>query len=157
MNGEIENFEEVVAKGEELYRSFNVVRCPYFGEKIYFNAQGLEHLKFKHREKARTRHDQYMRFKLLHLVPEILQLSRTIQGIWETKHFERIRTHSRTDTILKPVTYYEFIAVLNKVRIKVVVKQIDGGQKFFWSLIPFWGIHKETRRRKLYSGNPEED
>ena len=157
MNGEIENFEEVVAKGEKLYESLGTIYCPYFNEDVHFNVQGLEHLKFKHRGKARIRHDQYMRFKLLHLVPEIIRLSRSIQGIWETKHFERVRVHSRTDTILKPVTYYEFIAVLNNVRVKVVVKQVGGGQKFFWSLIPFWGINRETKRRKLYGGNPEED
>jgi len=53
--------------------------------------------------------------------------------------------------------YYECIVVLNNVRVKVVVKQIDGGQKFFWSITPFWGIHKETKKRKLYGGNPKED
>jgi len=157
MNGEIENFEEVVAKGEELYKIFSPVRCPYLECEVYFNALGLEHLKFKDRRKPRSRHDQYVRFKLLHLAPEVLKLSRTLQGIWETKHFERVRVHSRTDTILKLVTYYEFIAILKKVRVKVIVKQIDRGQVSFWSIIPFWGVNKETRHRKMYGGNPEED
>jgi hypothetical protein len=157
MNGEVENFEEIATKCEAMYKTLSTIRCPYLEGDVYFNAQGLEHIKFKRHGNARSRHDQYMRFRLLHLVPDVLRLSRTVQGIWETKHFERIRIHSRTDTILVPVVYYEFIAVLNRVRLKVVVKQIDGGQKFFWSIIPFWGVNKATRRRKLHGGNPEED
>ena len=157
MDIDIEKFGEVVARGEELYKAFSPVHCPYLESNVHFNAGGLEHLKFKRPRYARSRMDQYMRFKLLPLAPEILRLSRTVQGIWETRHFERVRMHSRTDTVLKPVTYYEFVAVIKYARIKIVVKQIDGGQNFFWSIIPFWGLNKKTRRRKLYGGNPEED
>ena len=126
-------------------------------EKISFGAQGLEHLKFKRREKARPDKDQYMRFKLLHLAPEILKLSHTIQGILETNKFERVHLHSRTETILKPVTYYEFIAVMKRNRVRIIIKQIDGGQKFFWSIVPFWGMNTETMNRILHEGVPEED
>ncbi len=101
MNGEIENFDEVILKGEGLYKSFSSVRCPFFESDVYFNSRGLEHLKFKGRGKARPRHDQYMRFRLLHIVPEILRLTHTLQGIWETKHFERVRVNGRTDTVLR--------------------------------------------------------
>ncbi len=152
-----EDSVKVVSGGEQLYKTFKSIRCPYLNQEVHFNSAGLEHLKFKRRGVARSLHDQYMRFKLLHLAPEVLKLSRTVQGIWETKHFERIRIHSRTEMVLRSVIYYEFIAVLNKVRVKVVVKEIENGQPFFWSLIPSWGINKETRKRKLHRGDPEED
>ena len=157
MSSDIENFEEIVTRGEELYKTFTQIRCPYFEGDVHFNASGLEHLKFKRQRYARSRHDQYMRFKLLALVPEVLRLSRTVQGIWETKCFERVRVRNRTDIILKPVIYYEFIAVIKRVRIKIIIKQIENGQRLFWSIIPFWGINKETKHRKLHGGNPEED
>ena len=152
-----QQFKEAKDKGEELYKSLDQVYCPYFKEKISFGAQGLEHLKFKRREKARLDKDQYMRFKLLHLAPEILKLSHTIQGVLETKKFERIRMHSRTETVLKPVIYYEFIAVMKRNRVRIIIKQIDGGQKFFWSIVPFWGMNTETMNRILHEGVPEED
>jgi hypothetical protein len=98
-----------------------------------------------------------MRFKLIHLVPEVLKLSHTIQGILQTNKMERVRVNSRTDLILKPVIYYEFIAVLKRNRMKIIVKQIDGGQKFFWSIIPFWGMNTNTMTRLLHDGAPEED
>jgi hypothetical protein len=156
----LDDFEKVIAKGEVLYDSFVSVRCPYFSEDVHFNARGLEHLKFKRRDKVRPKPDQYMRFKLLHLAPEVLKLSRTVQGCWETRHFERVRVRGRTDTILKQVAYYEFVAVLRGLRVKVIVKQVETGQKFFWSIIPFWGVLKrngEAARRKMHGGNPEED
>ncbi|HAS80840.1 MAG: hypothetical protein UR25_C0004G0065 [Candidatus Nomurabacteria bacterium GW2011_GWE1_32_28] len=150
-------FKDVKEKGEMFYKSLDKVYCPYFKEKISFEAQGFEHLKFKSRNKARLEQDQYMRFKLLHLIPEILKMSYTLQGIFETKKFERIRVHNRTDSILKPVNYYEFIAVVKRNRIRIVVKQINKGEKFFWSIIPFWGMNEETKERILHDGIPEED
>ncbi len=157
MTLDLENFDEVRIKGEELYKSFNEVLCPYFKGKVSFNAQGLEHLKFKQQRKARAQQDQYMRFRLLHLAPLVLKLSATLQGVWETKSFERTRMHSRTELVLKRVIYYEFVAVIEKVRVKVIVKEVEGGNKFFWSIIPYWGIDKNTQKRKLHSGYPEED
>jgi hypothetical protein len=151
------DFEEVSKRAEEFYSSIGNVYCAYFKEKISFNISGLKHLKFKTDKVARKHSDQYARLKLIKLAPQILLLSRTVQGIWHTKHFERIRMNNRTETILKPVSFYEFIAVLDNVRVKVIIKQIDNGQKFFWSIIPYWGIDSINSRRVLHSGNPEGD
>jgi hypothetical protein len=152
-----EEFIKIKSEGESFYKSVLEVYCPYFKEKISFNVQGLEHLKFKRHEKSRAEKDQYMRFKLINLAPEVLKLSHTVQGILETKKFERIRMKGRTDTVLKPVSYFEFIAVIKRNRIRIIIKQIDYGQKFFWSIIPFWGMNTETMNRILHSGVPEED
>lgn len=150
-------FEEIKSRGEDFYKSIPEIYCPYLKEKVYFNARGLEHLKFKRLERARPEQDQYMRFKLINLAPEVLRLSHTVQGILETKKFERIRMKGRTDTILKPVRYFEFIAVIKRNRVRIIVKQIEDGQKFFWSIIPFWGMNEETMSRVLHNGIPEED
>ena len=130
MNLNITDFDLIKNKGENFYKTLGEVYCPYFKEKVPFSARGLEHF---------------------------LKSSHTVQGILETKKLERIRINSRTDTVLKPVVYYEFIAVIKRNRVKIIVKQIDGGQKFFWSLIPFWGMNKNTMSRILHDGLPEED
>jgi hypothetical protein len=149
--------EYIKTKGEAFYKNIGEIYCPYFREKVSFNSKGLEHLKFIQREKARLEKDQYMRFKLIHLAPEILRLSHTIQGVFETKKFEKIRVHSRTDTVLKLVSYFEFIAVIKRNRVRIIVKQIENGQKFFFSIIPFWSMNTETMTRILHNGSPEED
>ncbi len=151
------DFDRVKEQAEKFYASIDSVRCPYFGEKISFNAKGLKHLKFKAEGKARSRKEQYARLKLLHLAPKVLELSKTIQGIWNTKKFEMQKTHSRWEKVLKDTTFYEFIAVIDNVRLKVIIKEVFGGEKHFWSVIPFWKIDKENSKRILHSGNPEED
>ena len=152
-----EQFKNVKTKGEDLYKSIGEIYCPYLKEKVSFNTKGLEHLKFKKHEKSRSEKDQYMRFKLIHLAPEVLKVSHTVQGILETKKFERIRMKNRTDTVLKPVSYFEFIAVIKRNRVRIIVKQIENSQKFFWSIIPFWGMNESTMTRILHDGNLEDD
>ena len=98
-----------------------------------------------------------MRLKLIHLAPIILGKTSTLQGIWETKNFEKVRSHNRTDNILKEVIYYEFIAVIENIRVKIIIKQIDVSRKIFWSIIPYWRIDKNTNKRNLHSGFPEVD
>ena len=152
-----QQFEEIKSKGEKLYKTLGEVYCPYLKETVSFNARGLEHLKFKQMERVRPERDQYMRFKLIHLAPEVLKLSHTVQGVLKTSAFERVRVNSRTDTLLKTVIYYEFVAVIKRNRIKVILKQIDNSKIIFWSIIPFWGMDTNTMTRLLHDGIPEED
>lgn len=151
------DFDAVKAEAEEFYRPLSEIHCPYFGEKITFNAKGLRHLKFKSDQQARSRDEQYARLKLLHYAPEVLKKSCTVQGIWRTKKIEEQKTNSRWERIMKEVVFYEFIAVLDNVRVKVIVKEVQGGERHFWSVIPYWGIDKMNSRRVLHSGDPEHD
>lgn len=151
------DFDSVKKNAETFYETIGEVYCPYLKEKITFNVKGLKHLKFKSDRHARSRTDQYARLKLLHLAPQVLKMSHTLQGIWKTRQFETLKINSRWERIIKEVTFYEFIAVLENIRAKVIVKEIYGGEKHFWSVIPYWGINKENRKRVLYSGNPEHD
>lgn len=152
-----QDFEKVKSEAEEFYKTINKVYCPYFKEVIAFNAKGLKHLKFKSDRQARPRGDQYSRLKLLRFAPEILKQSHTVQGIWRLRKFEHQKTNSRWQYVMKDIIFYEFIAVLENIRIKIIIKEIQGGEKYFWSVIPFWGIDKETSKRILHSGNPEQD
>lgn len=152
-----QEFEKTKNEAEKLYQTFGFIYCPYFAVKIAFNAKGLRHLKFKSDQQARPQKDQYPRLKLLHLAPQVLVKSHTLQGIWQTKQFEPSNTNGKWKYEMKEVIFYEFIAVLENVRIKVIVKEVLGGEKYFWSVIPFWGIDKASSRRILCSGNPNFD
>ncbi|OGN09446.1 MAG: hypothetical protein A3C61_01225 [Candidatus Yanofskybacteria bacterium RIFCSPHIGHO2_02_FULL_39_10] len=152
-----EEFEKIRSNFELGYKAIKEVRCPYFTGPVVFNAMGLEHLKFMRKNHARPRNEQLLRMRLFPLAPEIVSLSQTIQGITYTKHFENLRTNQRYQSILLPVYYYEFVAILKDKRVRVVIKQIEDGPRFFWSIIPFWKIDKNTNRRKMSYGNPEID
>lgn len=157
MKNNIQDFGEVYQKGKEFYETIGKVFCPYFQSAISFNELGMEHLHYKKREKFRPEQDQYMRFKLISYAPEIIKRSHTIQGLLETSQFEKVRSHNKTEYVMKFVRFYEFIAVIKRSRIKIIVKQIGDGEKFFWSIIPFWGMDITTKSRILHDGVPEED
>jgi len=153
-----EEFQNLKQEAEKFYKSITEgVLCPYFKEKISFNAKGLEHLKFSRKNHARIQQDQYMRLKLLHLAPRVLGLSHTIQGISERTGFELIRSSAHNETLPKFSTCYEFVAIIDNVRVKVVVKQVENGPKYFWSIIPFWKYDEKKKKRRMCYGNPEED
>ena len=152
-----EDFEKIKKEAEEFYETIGEIYCPYFCEKIAFNVKGLKHLKFKTDQQARPRIDQYARLKLLHLAPEMLKLSRTVQGISEKKKFEFQNTNSRWEHVARLVKHYEFVAVLKNISLIGIVIEVEGVQKHFWSVIPFWGIDKKTSKRVLYSGDLELD
>ena len=149
-----EEFEKIKSTAETFYKSIGSVRCPYFNENINFNTDGLEHLKFKAWNRARKQSDQFMRLKLIKLAPEVIRNSRTLQGIWETKMPVRRKRHGVWESVFTDVIYYEFIAVLERKRVKVIVKQFLGGEKFFWTMIPFWRTNS-FNKRVLHDGNPE--
>jgi len=144
-----ERFSKAKEEAEALYKSI--------GEKVSFNAKGLEHLKFKGRNKARSQRDQYIRLRLLSLAPEIIKKSHTLQGLFETKNFELEKTSSQWKGILRNVVYYEFISVIKKTRVRVLIKKVEDGPKYFWSIIPFWKQSELTGKRHIHNGKPEED
>lgn len=152
-----EDFSKIKEEAENFYIKIDRVYCPYFKDKIIFNAKGLRHLKFKSDKQARSRADQYVRLKLIYLAPEILKNSCTLQGVWKTKLFQSQKTNSRWEHAMKDIIFYEFIAVIKNIRSKVIIKEVIGGEKYFWSIIPFWRIDKNNSKRIFHDGNPEFD
>ena len=154
-------FNEVKHEAEDFYNKIECVYSPYFKENIHFNSKGLDHLIFKTWNRTRSITDQFSRLRHLKLAPNIISQSKTLQGVWATQKFERVKKRDGGwQQLLKLITYYEFIAVMeshgSKVRVKVIVKQIEGGEKFFFSIIPFWGSNKKGERI-MHSGDPEND
>lgn len=151
-----ESFDFIKAKAESFYKSIGSVRCPYFNESIGFNAKGLDHIKFKKWNKTRSVSDQYMRLKHVGLAPKVISKSATLQGQSITKEIEKIKINNRWEKKLVNVYYFEFIAIFDGVRVRIILKQIENGDKYFWSIIPFW--HVNLRGEKLLnSGFPKED
>src|SRR5258708_890513 len=119
-----QKFEETREKAELFYRKIGEIYCPYFKDKIAFNSRGIEHIKFHNIRKARTRQDQYIRFRLISLAPKIIGDSHTLQGISTRNVFEHEKSHKKWQTVLRQATYYEFVAVIKDVRVRVIIKKV---------------------------------
>ncbi|MFH0988024.1 MAG: hypothetical protein V1763_01495 [Parcubacteria group bacterium] len=153
-------FNFVRKRAEEEYAKIGSAYCPYLQDAVHFNRVGFEHLLFKEWNKTRSEVEQYIRLKLLRLAPVILSRSHTLQEYDERKIVVRQKINARWESRLKKVRYYVFVAIVKDVRIKIIVKEIEGGAKTFHSLYPSWKVViKEggERTKKFFSGNPETD
>lgn len=150
-------FEELRTSFEASYQVLKQVHCPYLDMAVHFNAMGLEHLKFGRKNHARPHQEQAIRMQLFYLASQIIQASRTVQGLSQARGFEAIRSNGGTDTRLVQISYTEFVAILDNKRVRVVLKRIEDGPWFYWSVIPFWKINLRNGGRKIHYGNPEVD
>jgi hypothetical protein len=149
--------EEIKQKSKEEYSKIGRTWCPYLEDYVYFNKEGFEHLLFKTWNRGRSKLEQYTRLRLLALVPGIIAKTHTLQEYDERNILVRQKTNSRWEKRMKLVRYYVFISIVKEVRLKIIVKKIDGGNKFFYSLYPSWRvIEKDGQSKKIfYSGNLE--
>jgi hypothetical protein len=148
-------FEKNKRQAENDYKKIKLVKCPYLKKEISFNTKGLEHIKFKGRNKARNIRDQYIRLKCLPLAKKILERSHTLQGFQERNEMVRVKKNKWIYE-MKLVCYYEFVAIIGDIRVRIIVKKEDGGDLYFWSIIPFWKMDINGNRL-IHSGNPKED
>ncbi len=148
-------------KAEDNYKKIGDIKCPYFNDdNIHFNTKGLNHLLFKSWNRARSQKEQYTRLRLIPLARKIIAKSNTLQEFDEREIFVKQKINSRWEKRLKIVRYYVFIAIFKKTRLKVVVKEIDGGDKFFYSLYPHWQIEIDgdgNEHKVFYTGDLEND
>lgn len=148
------NLESLAREAEVQYKNIGSVACPYFKGEVVFNRNGWSHLKFKSEYEARPHSDQFIRMKNIRFAAVILRKSSTLQEIRMKKVMVKVKTRNRRGEIFKRATYYGFLAIIqdgeHRKRFKVIVREIEGGQKHFWSIIPSW---KNTKELKLYSGD----
>lgn len=152
------NLEKAKEEAECAYHEIGEVHCPYLKDTVAFNRKGLAHIKFKSEHKARNRDDQYIRLKNITLAPRIIEKSHTLQEYKEARVFEENKSNKRREKVLKNAKFYGFIAIVRDgtflKRLKIIVKEVEGGNKHFWSIVPYW---KSNRELKIHSGDPETD
>lgn len=157
-----EKLEKIKLEIKALYEATKSVRCPYLDEDVFFNNSGFSHLLTRSWNRGRSTLEQYQRLRLFPRAVEVIKKSHLVQE-HEVRHdFVRTSANSKWGKTLKNITYYAFVSVFPQVglRIKVVVKQVEGGRPFFWSVYPSWKIEidGEGYKKKVFcSGNLETD
>lgn len=156
-----EDFEKLKAMVRHDYDDTHEVYCPYLGESVKFSAAGFEHLLFKgsSKVKERSRPEQAIRLKLFRLAPELLRITKTLQEFHRENQFVIVKMNKRKEKVMKAIQYWGFVAILHERKIKVIVKQVGEGNKYFWSVIPNWRSRKSYESYSViqYSGDLEND
>ncbi len=83
-----------------------------------------------------------------------------MQEFDERKLFVRRKSKDGWNQTLKIVKYYIFVAIVGELRLKVIIKEIEGGQKNFHSVYPSWQVTVDdggVKKKKFFTGEPEID
>lgn len=157
---DVSNYEKLKEDARNFYNAIGAVFCPVFSQKVYFTAEGFNHIIFKGARRERERPSQILRFKLLPLALKLLRVATIYQEFEESlKEFE-VRSFKRKIRKTICVRYWGIIAIIDGRKIKVIVRKIgDNGMMHFWSIVPSWTTNKyrDTRFFTTMKGSPEDD
>ena len=131
-----------------------------FKEKVIFPADGFNHIIFKKPRIEREKSAQLLRFKILYLAKELINISTTYQEFEELIKEFPVKKYNKKTKENKIVKYWGIIAIINNQKIKVIVRKIgDNGSLHFWSVIPAWKTNKyrDIKFFNTMTGNPDED
>ncbi len=157
-----EKFKKVREEAEKFYESIDKVYCPYLKADVHFNSEGFEHLLFMSWNRGRPISEKYIRLRLLPKAAEIIKKSHTLQEYSERKMLVRQKINSRWEKRMRLVKYYAFVALIpdKGIRFKIICKQIESGEPFFWSVYPSWRKKKDIfgkEKKIFYTGDLERD
>ena len=121
--------ENIKNQARELFKNTKSVPCPAFpGEEIVFNSKGLSHLFYKGSQKnaSRPSKEAEVRISLLPRAMKVLKLMPLAQeeSVFVAKDGKQVK-------------YWDFEAVVDDRRIKVIVRQIGNGKKHFMTLVDY--------------------
>lgn len=154
------DYQTLKAGAQMIYNNINSVFSPALKDKITFNAEGFNHIIFKKKRSERERSSQLLRFNLIPLAKQLIELSTTHQEYEEGFKEVSLKRHKKRIIKNSPVKYWGIIAIINNKKIKVIIRKIgDNGSLHFWSIIPNWTTNKvrDTKFFTTMQGCPEED
>jgi len=147
-NEKIEDYANIRNKAKEIYDTFDKVFCPAIGQHIHFTSNGFNHLVYKNAKKERSERVQILRFDLLKKAKFIIENSTTFQEFEEEYEYRRVNRYGKYISVNLLVKYWGFVAIIDRFRVKVVVRQIGNSKVEFYSVIPAWFV-KQYRDIKM--------
>ncbi len=139
-------YSELLEKSKLYYQELDTVYSDALQDNIYFNSKGFNHITFKNPRNIRPITDQMNRLKLLESAIQLIKKANIYQEYEEVTGLEN-----------KNIKYWGIIAILNNVKLKVIIRSIGNGQKHFWSVIPGYTTSEKRDGAFKMKGNPEID
>jgi hypothetical protein len=128
-------YDKSLKKARKLYKSIGSIPCPALNDElIAFNNEGFNHLVRKGRI-PRPHNEQKRRFCLIPYIEEIIKnpASTMVFNRREEKYY--VNRHGTQVLITSEVSYWRFYTKIDGCTIKVVIRQRDGGNKTFFSVM----------------------
>jgi len=131
------------------YEKIKNIHCPALGAIVIFNADGFHHLRYDNNRSERSKQVQFNKFNCFRNVPNILELTTTIQEYRKMICPVGKPNHSGYRSV-STVEWFGFIAIINlekKIRIRIIIRRIgeQDGNYHFWSVMPDWRLSGNFR------------
>lgn len=139
--------EQVKAGAESLYNSVGHIVSPALGGvKVHFTSDGFHHLLNTKNRFPRPQDEWLTKLEYLPHAIELLSIATTYQEYDVRQENVRIKRKKKRVMAVSEVHYWGIIGIIQKRKVRVVVRKAGNGQHQFCSVMPCWDI-------KRYSGH----
>ena len=127
-------YEKSKKLAKKIYSKIGRIPCPVFpDELISFTSDGFNHLIRKGRI-PRTKNEQKRRFALVPYIEEIIKNPQIIT-FRKTEEKYTVNRHGKNIKITSVANFWTFHNKIKDCNIKIVIRQIQNGQKQFQSIM----------------------
>jgi hypothetical protein len=110
--------------GQAFYKSIGSIYSPALGENVRFSANGFNHILYRKSNNERDKSSQISRFKSSQKAVELVSISNTYQESEERASIPQASADKRDISKVKVVYYWGLVAILNGIKIKVVLRKV---------------------------------
>ena len=143
-------YEQLKLKAKKAYSKIGQIHSPALsGEYVAFTSKGFTHL-IRKGHNPRPRSEQVRRFLLIPYAEQIIKNPKAtiLYRSSETKYY--INRHGQKILTSSIAHFWTFVESINGRRTKVVVRQLNQGQKHFFSIMG----DNQKRRSKTNKKSP---
>lgn len=128
-------YEKAKQQAKQIYSKIGRIRCPALGDEyVFFTSAGFNHILRKGRI-PRTRNEQKRRFTLIPYVEEIIKNPAAKIIYRKTEVKEKVNRHGEKVLIESMAHFWTFVDKIDDCAIKVVIRQLENKNKYFFSVM----------------------
>ncbi len=147
--------KKLIDKVQRLFAINKEIWCPYFESHVHLNADGMNHLLYRHDRAPRNIEEQILKLGLVSRALNVIANTGTLQELRDK--VEKTGSPAKDGFYkTKHVRYWGFHAIvgdISMIKIVVVIKRVGDGKLLFWSVLP----HRKFNNQKLYDEGIDED
>lgn len=156
-----EKYDKAREAAHSYFQKNTKIQSPVLGT-VHLNSDGFLHLVYgdKRHKQKRDWKNQLKRFHLVTHTRRIIEGMSFYQEYMEQFQTVMVKKHKHKEPANKLVKYWAFVAVIDdKIRVKLILRQIGNGNIHFWSIIPYWktSYYKDIQVVDLSTGDLEND
>jgi len=137
--------EDLKAKAEATYAAVGHIVSPALGGmKVHFTSDGFHHLLNTKNRYPRPQEEWVTKLKFLPHAIELLTIATTYQEYDVRRENVRVKKKKKKVMCMTEIHYWGIIGIVQKKKVRVVVRKVGNGQYQFCSVMPCWNISRHN-------------